>query len=376
VSPGFFRKKAKAPSDAEFRGPLDLVPGDRVHYYQQEFTLAGTVFLVKGKERRCQYHFLDGSGMHVVLAFDAGPEPQITLERPLLEADRPDTTQDRLDLDDTTLALKTAMDFTAFCIGGIPPEKGSKATCRFYWDEDEMEVLTAEDWNGYIEVRRGEVIHENELVVRRQRDEDDWEIKPPPRIDLRSLNEARRAKQIAEQEVAQRRKTDEMADARQKLAAFAEAPEPVDDEDAVALSEIIDPQFRFGESLPEDDTAAGAPPDEDLPADDSSTEAPAAAADPPPIEPPEPEDPFQSIFEDAEEQGSVPDYTPDPYQAYMEDEREEDFPEDAVDDAEAPPAPVPDPRVPTEDASSSYLNRDRSDEFLSAGIFGDDEDEI
>ena len=28
MSPGFFKKKAKPPSDTEFRGPLDLVPGE------------------------------------------------------------------------------------------------------------------------------------------------------------------------------------------------------------------------------------------------------------------------------------------------------------------------------------------------------------
>jgi len=373
VSPGFFKKKAKAPSDSEFRGPLDLVPGDRVLYYQQEFTLAGVIFLVRGKERRCQYHFLDASEMHVVLAFEPGPDPQITLEHALAQEDHPDVSGDAIDLDGTTFVLKTTLDVTAFCIGGIPGEKGSAAACRAYEDEDEMEVLNVEDWGGYVEIRKGEVIHENELVVRRQRDEDDWEIKPPPRIDLRSLNEARRSRQLAETRATEQQKVDELAAAREKLAAFSEEPEPVEDADAVALSDIVDPAFRFVDdradcAYAEDEEITG----QEVAMEDPypSTELPSLEADPAPA------DPFQNIFE-GEEQEDVVEFTPDPYQAYMEDEREDDFPDSAQDaDEEEPAALEPNPRFGSSDGPRSYLTEDTTENFLNAGVYEDDEDEI
>jgi len=354
VSPGFFKRKARAPSDTEFRGPLDLVPGDRVLYYQQELTLAGVLFLVNGKERRCQYHFLNAEENHAVLVFDGGPEPRITLEYPLPEKERPDATGDTLDLEDTAFTLKSAFDATAFRIGGIPVEKGAAASCRLYEDEDDMEVLAVEDWGGYVEVRKGSAIHENELVVKRQRDEDDWEIKPPPRIDLRSLNEARRATQIAERERAETQEAADLAAAREKLAAFEEEPELIEDEDAVSLSEIVDPQFRFAEEYAPD---LGA--DTDLP----SLEAPPAA-----------EDPFSNVFGDEDQEDSSENTPDDPYQEYMEDEREGEFGE-STGGEDASTALEPHPLLRPTDDPTSFLTEDTEDELLNAGVYEDDDDD-
>jgi hypothetical protein len=312
---------------------------------------------VKGKVRRCQYHFLDADEQHVVLAFDAGADPQITLERPLAEEDHPDATGETVEYDDTEFRRKDTIEASAFCIGGIPGEKGAAADCSFFEDEDEMEVLVREDWGGYVEIRRGEVIHENELVVKRQRDEDDWDIKPPPRIDLRSLNESRRAKQLAEREEKQREEEDALASAREKLAAFHDEAPGDEDEDAVSLSEIVDLQFRFGECPAEDPT----PEETELPPVESESV-------------PTSDDPFRSVFEE-EPPGEDAEYTPDPYQAYMEEERETDFSE-AIDGEDTPPELSTDPLFRSGDGPREFLTEDTTDDFLNAGVYDEDEDEV
>ncbi|MEN8148985.1 MAG: hypothetical protein ABFS86_04130 [Planctomycetota bacterium] len=356
-----FKRKPKAPNEAEFRGPLDIFPGDRVLYYQQELTLAGVIILAQRKERRCQYHFLDADGLHTVIAFGAGDDPRITLEHALAEDDRPDHSEDTLDLDGTTFALEPVLEAYAFRFGGIPMEKRETATCRTFVDEDEMEILVAEDWHGYVEVRRGEAIHENELVVKRQRDGEDWEIKPPPQIDLRSLNEARRSKQIEARAKVERAQVDDLAAARAKLAAFEDDAPLEEDEGLVNLSEIVDVHQRFEEEEPAPPPAE--PPAGELPAEEPAEEEPAE-----PVRTVSADDPFSSVFEEDEV-----DRAADPYQDYMDPEREGEFGEETPAPVESGPL-FPEAEAEAEKPEEKPVDEER-EEFLNAGIFGDDEDD-
>jgi len=383
VAAALFRRKARPPSDDEFRGPFNLEPGDRVLYYQQEFTLAGVIYLVNGKERRCQYHFLDADEMHFVISFGVGPDPTISLERPIPEEDHPDLDGDAVTHDDTTFRLRTNFDATAFALGGIPAEKGDSAGCRHFDDEDELESLVVEDWGGYLEVRHGELVHENELVIKRQRDEEDWEIKPPPRIDLRSLNEARRSKQLEAREAEQRQQADELAAAREKLAAFHDDTAWEEDEDAVGLSDIVDLSYRFADEEADEEPVA----EPESTVEDFAEPVAEEPAEPAPKEEPD-GDPFSDVFGETPSGPTLDPYEdylepedplPDPYQEYMEPEREAQFEEEEAEsgeEEEAPPALEPNPVKTSPDAPSAFLTDDSNDQFLGAALFEEEDEEV
>jgi hypothetical protein len=289
-----------------------------------------------------------------VVAFSAGDDPVISIQHPLAEEEHPSPEEETFRHGDTTFQRGESMDFTAFSFGGIPSEKRDQVTVTAYEDEDELAVLFVEDWDGYLEVRAGDFIHENELVLHRQRDEDEWEIKPPPRIDLRSLNEARREKQLDQQKQAEKQQKSDLEMAREKLAAFEGDEEiPEDPEDVVALSEIVDPAYRFAEEPVEEEPLAPAPetPPEPGPAFPFADE---------------PEDPFEKEF--GADEGFDP--APDPYMEYMETERDEEF-ADAFGVEDLPPL---DPHsMGSADTPEDFLTAEKTDEFINAGVEEEDE---
>jgi hypothetical protein len=371
MSFGLFKRKPRAPAEHEWGGPLDLVPGDRVTYYQQELTLAGVVFLAEAKNRHCQYHFLDQEERHVVIAFSSGPDPVISIEHPIPEEGHPSIEAEVFKHEDTTFKRGEETAFTAFSFGGIPTEKGDEVKVTAYEDEDELAVLRVEDWDGYVEVRAGDFIHENELVLHRQRDEDEWDIKPPPRIDLRSLNEARRAKQMARKKVVEEKKKSDLDAAREKLAAFEGEEEiPEDPEDVVALSDIVDPSYRFTDEARLETSAAPEPAEsreslEDL---DAPIPAPTPSGSGPAF-------PFEDDGGDPFEQEFGADETfdpaPDPYMEYVENEREEEFAE-VFTDVGLPPL-EPNPLNSQKDSVKNFLTEESTDEFINAGVEEEDE---
>ena len=79
------------------------------------------------------------------------------------------------------------------CVGDIPPEKSGIVETLEFEDGDGIRLLVQEQWGDFAELRSGEYVHEGEIVIHRQGD-DEYVARPPPNVDLKSMNEARRAR--------------------------------------------------------------------------------------------------------------------------------------------------------------------------------------
>lgn len=237
---GFLKSLFHAKNDLgdlqpDLRGPLNLGPGDSVRYYQEQYSVTGVIVLVEGLETRYQYFLATPDAERRILTAEDDRELVLTLQK-IVGDELPDYDGgDSLDWDGRPLQLTNRGRAAAWCLGDLPPERIDEVAYREFEDDDEEALLVLEHWGQHVEVRTGEIAHEGEFTFERQ-GRPDFEIKAPPRIDLRALSEARNA----ERESAARRSVEsdqaELAAVREKLRnlALEEAAEPEEGEEEEA----------------------------------------------------------------------------------------------------------------------------------------------
>lgn len=211
-----FRREGGAVAP-ELRGPLDLGPGDRVDYYQRGYYVTGVVALAADGLTIHQYGLRDADGTDAILSVDAanGDEPVLSLQEIVPEDARPEVGPDGIVVGGAPLRRVREVAARALVAGDVRPEKSGEVRVVAYEDDEEIRVVVAETWPGYVEVRAGEYLYENELDFRREGQEERFEVRPPPKLDRRSILEARRAR----------------AEARAAKAASPAPPPPADAED-------------------------------------------------------------------------------------------------------------------------------------------------
>ncbi len=210
-------------ASGDLRGPLDLDVGDRVEYYQRSFTVTGILRLREKGEQRTQYHLRDGGGELWVLEAESDRELVLSLQRPVDPGLLPPEAGPDLLWEERRLTPVHEGSAEVRHRGEIPPGKVRRVRYREYQDEAEEVLLVVEWWAHHVEVRSGEFIHEAELSLHR-RGQEDFDPRPPPRVDIQALADARRAIEEAGLPPEEAAPPPDLAEARRKLAALGDAP--------------------------------------------------------------------------------------------------------------------------------------------------------
>jgi len=225
---GLFRAKGKLDvSQPDLRGPLNLGPGDSVSYYQDAYSVTGVIVLVEGIETRYQYFLATPSAERRILTAEQDRDLTLTLQQ-IVEETLPDYDGgDAIEWNGEPLQLTNRGRAEAWCLGDLPPEKVNEVAYREFEDDEEEALLVLEHWGQTLEVRTGEVVHEGEFTFERQ-GHPEFEIKAPPRIDLRTLSEARHARQENAAREGIESAQAELAAVRERLRNRAAAEEPAE----------------------------------------------------------------------------------------------------------------------------------------------------
>ena len=191
ISRLFRRESADKIDSADLRGPLDLGPGDQVRYYRREFEVAGVVALhQKGCVRRFRYHLVSGEGERLVLSATADPELRLSLQRSVEPERIPDPTDEVITLQGRELSLADEGIAQAETVGVLHSNVTGTVSFREYEDEDQEACVVLEGIEGIVTARIGETLFESEIETHRL-GEVNYELKALPRVDRKSLNEAR-----------------------------------------------------------------------------------------------------------------------------------------------------------------------------------------
>jgi hypothetical protein len=195
MSFGFLKNllsRDRGAASPDLAGPLRLAPGDRVLYYQRAFLMTGIVALTGGDRRFWQYRLRDEGGDEAVLIVADGAERALSLQSILPPGAGPEDGSEEIVHNGVRFRRVADGAATTFATGDVSPEKTGTVRWAEYRDEDDIRVLFHETWPDSVEVRAGESLYENELELRRAGEEERFDVRPPPRLDRRSILEARR----------------------------------------------------------------------------------------------------------------------------------------------------------------------------------------
>ncbi len=144
------------------KGPLGLVPGDVVTYYQERFVVSGVRYLQGDGSAVFHYCMRDAQGVWVVLAADDCPDPVFSLQRRVeatVDWDA-DVLEDVAD-EPFRIVQRGKSKVRLFGDTGLPPTRSVKY--REYEDSEGERMLVLEDYGSAREIRVGEPVYDGEL---------------------------------------------------------------------------------------------------------------------------------------------------------------------------------------------------------------------